>query len=196
MDTNQPEIQNENSKEITGVESSSRNRRFLTVAGALIIIFLGISAALYFFLPNFLNSQQNNTPALNTDNQTGKDRSFNSSGKTPDHVVCKNFTSLDEALAEPEIACVLTLSGQNLDSAPQGIYSLTNLNQIDLSNNNISVFPTELFAMEKMISVNLSNNVISEVPSDFILPPTIQLLDLRENNLSTEVLEKYQRSPQ
>lgn len=110
-------------------------------------------------------------------------------------VVCKRFTSLDEALKTPEIACVLDLSGQNLITIPKDIAKLTILNDLNLSNNKLTKFPVELLEIKSLMGLNLSNNNISSIPSNTVIPPNIQILNLSANKLSASEMEKYQRIP-
>lgn len=138
------------------------------------------------------------------------EKSANESQKTPEKVVCKRFTSLDEALNNIEIACVLDLSGQSLTEVPQGVYKLTKINEIDLSDNKLTRFPTDLLKLEGLISLDLSNNQISSIPEGSTVRPTVQPnpsgtpvslpnqlqnLQLDGNPMSAEAIKRYEINP-
>ena len=109
-------------------------------------------------------------------------------------VICKRFTSLDEALVTPEIACILDLSDQNLSEIPENILKLTHLNELNLSDNKFTEFPEILFQSKTLLSVNLENNNLATMPDDIKSKiPTLQSVKLKGNNLSEEVIEKHQR---
>lgn len=119
--------------------------------------------------------------------------------------ICKRFTSLEEALAEREVACTLDLSGQDLTEVPEEVYELTNLNAIDLSNNDLSSFPTDLLNIGTLVSVDLSNNNISSIPqalqnqgasTDGTVAQKLQNLQLDGNPLTIEQIEQYEINPQ
>lgn len=108
-------------------------------------------------------------------------------------LICKRFTSLDEALKNPDIACTLDLSGQKLKSLPSTITTLQNLNEVNLSNNQLTTFPTELLSIKGLIALDLSNNQISSIPEKMLIPSTIQSLNLTGNKLKKEDMYRYQR---
>ena len=109
-------------------------------------------------------------------------------------VICKRFTSLDEALKTPEIACTLDLSNQNLSSLSDEISELTNLKELDLSNNLFTEFPSELYSLKKLVSIDISSNNLNYVPSIVMdnLPMLSKLL-LEDNKLTAAEIEKYIR---
>lgn len=80
------------------------------------------------------------------------------------HGSCKNFTSIEDALLTPEIACTLDLSGQDLSSLPSTISKLNNLSELNLSDNNFTEFPEELFELKMLTSVDLRNNKLTTIP--------------------------------
>ncbi|PIZ96349.1 MAG: hypothetical protein COX79_05330 [Candidatus Levybacteria bacterium CG_4_10_14_0_2_um_filter_36_16] len=101
-------------------------------------------------------------------------------------VVCKRFTSLEEALKTPDIACVLDLSGKGLTSLSDNITKLTYLNTIDLSNNNFSVFPLQLLEIPSLQSIDLTNNKLTVTPNVSKLK-NLQSLILTGNPITNKV---------
>lgn len=100
-------------------------------------------------------------------------------------VVCKRFTNFKEALDAIDIACVLDLSDQDLNSVPKDITKLTKLNELSLKGNKLTQFPTELLSMINLISLDLSDNQITEVPPDLNKLENLQSLDLSNNKISS-----------
>lgn len=101
-------------------------------------------------------------------------------------VICKRFTDLTEALNNIEIACVLDLSNQNLNTLPKNITKLIKLNEIVLNNNSFTQFPEILTEIDTLTYIDLSNNQIASVP------PLISKLNLLQNlNLSNNKLTSF-----
>jgi len=99
-------------------------------------------------------------------------------------VVCKRFTSLDEALKNVEIACVLDLSNQNLATVSTDIKKLTKLNELSLKNNKLTEFPSAITGIPTLVTLDLSNNQIRQFPQDFGKLIKLQSLTLTGNNIS------------
>lgn len=130
-------------------------------------------------------------------------------------VQCANFENLDDALRYPDKTCGLILSGQNLTSVPEEIYtSFPNLVEVNLSNNNLTEFPTRIIdEVENLVSLDLSNNDISSIPDSIPDNQTLvedvsggsedvklehikfpQILILDGNPLPAETISSYERS--
>lgn len=106
-------------------------------------------------------------------------------------VACRRFTSIEEALKTPEIACVLDLSGQKLSSLPDGLDKLTDLQQLNLSNNVFTSVPSELLKIQSLMLINLGNNKIVSV-GKLVLPTDktqnvkrVLTIDLKNNNIDS-----------
>ncbi|MCR4305872.1 MAG: leucine-rich repeat domain-containing protein [Candidatus Daviesbacteria bacterium] len=147
--------------------SNSSPRNTLLLVGSILIFVAIVGVTLYLVVQNQkdqaevitednLESEQNLVTAIPTLTQEQQKELYG-------EVVCRRFTSVEEALQVPDIACVLDLSEQNLTEVPEGVYKLEKLNDIDLSNNNLTSIPQKLIDMPNMVSINLSTNNISNV---------------------------------
>ncbi|TSC66075.1 MAG: small GTP-binding protein, partial [Microgenomates group bacterium Gr01-1014_80] len=97
--------------------------------------------------------------------ETGqKNVNLQSTQSAAPRVVCKRFTSLKEALANVEIACVLDLSNQNLTSVPADITKLIKLNELSLKGNKLTALPPALLQLNNLVSLDLSDNQITDLP--------------------------------
>lgn len=159
-----PPVQEANNQS-QGSNTSPRNT--LLLIGSILIFVTIVGVTLYLVVQNQkeqvevitednLESEQNLVAAIPTLTQEQQKELYGD-------VVCRRFTSVEEALQVPEIACVLDLSGQNLTEVPESVYGLTKLNEIDLSSNKLTSIPQKLIDMPNMVSINLSNNNISSV---------------------------------
>src|SRR3989344_5386043 len=83
-------------------------------------------------------------------------QSINESIASAPPVVCKRFTSLEEALKNVEIACVLDLSNQNLATVSADIKKLTKLNELSLKNNKLTEFPSAITGIPTLVTLDLS----------------------------------------
>lgn len=100
-------------------------------------------------------------------------------------VVCRRFTSLDEALKTPEIACVLDLSKKNLSSLPGDVTKLVSLNTINLSNNNFTEFPPQLLEAPTLVAIDLTDNKLTATPNVSKLK-NLQFLILKGNPITNK----------
>jgi Leucine-rich repeat (LRR) protein len=82
----------------------------------------------------------------------------------------KTFSSLEEALANPEKCYKLCLSNKKLKTIPKEIFYLTNLQELDLSDNKIEIIPAEMGNLKRLQYINLYHNRIK------VLPPEMQEL--------------------
>ena len=117
------------------------------------------------------------------------------------------FTSLKEALKQPDKVVKLVLRKQKLDSFPEAIYQFKNLQYLDLSRNNIREIPDSISRLKNLQVLHLSRNNIEYIPRTigdlselrilninqnelYVIPPQIgrlkklQVLDLWSNNIT------------
>ncbi|MCA6365246.1 MAG: leucine-rich repeat domain-containing protein [Bacteroidetes bacterium] len=117
------------------------------------------------------------------------------------------FTSLDEALKQPDNVVKLVLRKEKLDSFPEAVYQFKNLQYLDLSRNNIREIPDSISRLKKLQVLHLSRNNIEYIPRTigdlselrilninqnelYVIPPQIgrlkklEVLDLWSNNIS------------
>lgn len=104
-------------------------------------------------------------------------------------VVCYRFTSLEEALKAPSIACILDLSNLKISTLPEEIAQLTNLTTVNLSKNDFRNFPEILLDNTKIQSIDLSNNKLTNVPSQLATKTNLLYLNV-SNNLITETTKQ------
>lgn len=147
----------------------------LVILAVVIAILIIVSAAIYRFGPfKFTQPQLSSTPTP-----------VAISSAVPPKIVCKRFDSLDEALKNTDIACVLDLSNQKLTEVPAQISQLTKLNELSFKNNDLTEVPKEVLNITTIISLDLSNNQISTLPPEISQLINLQLLDLSNNKLTT-----------
>ncbi|MFN8277094.1 MAG: leucine-rich repeat domain-containing protein [Chitinophagales bacterium] len=76
------------------------------------------------------------------------------------------YTSMEEALKEPEKVRALTLKELGLTELPGDIEKFTNLEVLDLSGNRLTQFPEKLFSFKKLRALTLKGNRIERLPED------------------------------
>lgn len=160
---------------VTTPTPSNADRKWKLIAVGLVVLAVVIIAGVATFSSKLRNNTQNQPVQTPTQNVTA----------VPQKVVCKRFTSLDEALKNVDIACVLDLSNQNLTTVPETIIQLTKLNDLDLSKNSLNTFPSQLISISTLISLNLSNNQISNILQEISNLKNLQSLDLSNNKLTS-----------
>jgi Leucine-rich repeat (LRR) protein len=174
-------------------QNSSRNT--LLLVGSILIFVAIVGITLYFLVQNQQEQAGIMTDdATNTENQQViEPNQAQSENFVPDKsVICARFTNVENALNFIDQACVLDLSGQDLDHTPPEIISLTNLKELNLSNNNISIFPEELFTLKNLTILDLSNNSISSIPES-VSNSSLQVLKLRGNPITINDIQKYEK---
>lgn len=76
----------------------------------------------------------------------------------------KLYTSIDQALTEPDKATMLSLKGQNLKTLPESIEKLSNIEVLDLSYNSFTNMPPQIFKLSKLKILYLNNNALISLP--------------------------------
>ncbi len=79
----------------------------------------------------------------------------------------KTYTSLEDAIANPEQVEVLILNDIGLTSFPSQVYEFKNLSYLELSNNNIITIPDSIGLLSKLFYLDLSGNKINKIPDNF-----------------------------
>ena len=117
----------------------------------------------------------------------------NEQDKLYENVVCRRFTSIEEALKTPSIACELDLSNKNMSSLPSSIAKLNNLTSIQLKGNNFTAFPNEILTLSKLMTVDLSDNNISSIDDSIITKlPQLQSVNLNGNkSIDKKTIDKF-----
>ena len=93
------------------------------------------------------------------------------------------YTSLEEALNDPQAVCVLNVGGQNLSAVPKDINKLTNLETLYLHDNNLSDLPGELSALAKLTYIDLGKNKFTQIPEVVFELKNLQFFDFNSNIL-------------
>lgn len=169
---------------------SSSPRNTMLLIGSILVFVTIVGITLYLILQNQEESELSTT---NEPESTNEATTLADRQKLEKYgVICRLYNSIDDALAEPEVACELNLSEQNISEIPDEITDLQNLNSINLSNNNLTEFPEILYSLPNLVSIDLSNNDLTSVPEDLMTRlPNLQSLKLEGNELSTEDVKFY-----
>jgi len=100
----------------------------------------------------------------------------------------KLYTSIEQALAEPAKATMLSLKGQNLKTLPASIEKLSNIEVLDLSYNSFTTVPSEIFKLPKLKILYLNNNALASLP-DLSALKGLTILRLDVNPFTNPVAE-------
>lgn len=95
----------------------------------------------------------------------------------------RTYTSLEEALQQPDSVFKLKLNGKKLAEFPVEILRLTNLQSLNLSKNRIKTIPSQINELKNLQELDVSRNKI------YMLPPEIgELKNLVRLNLNRNVI--------
>lgn len=95
----------------------------------------------------------------------------------------KNYTNLNEALANPSAVCHLNLSNQKLSVLPDDFVNLTNLSDLYLNQNNFTQIPDVIFKLQNLTRLDFANNALSSIPPSIQNLTNLQILNLSSNNI-------------
>ena len=76
----------------------------------------------------------------------------------------KTYTDLQQALAHPDSVYKLTLKGKKLTEIPPEVFTLHNLQVLNLSKNRITVIPPGIANLKNLQELDLSNNRLTNLP--------------------------------
>jgi Leucine-rich repeat (LRR) protein len=93
------------------------------------------------------------------------------------------YTSLQEALDNPEKVYKLSLRKQKIAAIPAEIAQLKNLQWLDLSRNKLSDFPEAVCSIPSLEYLNLSRNKIEMIPKNIGEMKNLKELHLQKNKL-------------
>jgi Leucine-rich repeat (LRR) protein len=94
----------------------------------------------------------------------------------------KKYTSLQEALAEPEKVVKLDISMLKLTSIPPEIGKLTNLECLDVSFNRITTLPPELANLKKLRYIDLTGtNYMAKLPAVLTQLPNLEAVNISDH---------------
>lgn len=94
----------------------------------------------------------------------------------------KVYTSLPEALKEPEKVRALDLGDQKIKNFPPEIFRFPNLQKLVLNGNELKSLPEEIGRLKNLVWLDLYNNQLSALPNSFGQLQQLIYLDLGWNN--------------
>lgn len=97
----------------------------------------------------------------------------------------KTFVNLQEALAHPDSVYKLTLKGKKLKEFPAEIFSLHNLQVLNLSKNHIKEIPADIEKLKSLQELDLSNNNLTQIPSEIGKLLHLAKLKLNKNEITS-----------
>lgn len=96
----------------------------------------------------------------------------------------KEYTSLEEALKNPEEVYKLNLRKKRLKEFPFDILKFKNLQELNLYKNRIRVIPKEIGTLESLQKLNLSHNKIQAIPKEIGNLSNLNELIINQNDIS------------
>lgn len=95
------------------------------------------------------------------------------------------YTSLEEALKNPEKVIKLELRRKKLKSFPMDILKFPNLQYLDLTKNNIKELPAEISELKNLQYFSISKNVLQEFPPQIGDLTNLFYLNANQNELTS-----------
>ncbi len=99
------------------------------------------------------------------------------------------FTSLQDALKNPELVVKLDLRKKKLKVFPVEILQFINLQYLDLSKNSIAEFPVEIAQLKNLQYLAVSKNGLEEIVPQIGELKNLYYLNLNQNDLSSLPME-------
>lgn len=93
------------------------------------------------------------------------------------------FTTLQEALKNPDAVVKLELRKQKFKIFPKEIYQFKNLQYLDLSKNNIKSIPDSIEVLSNLQYLSFSKNVLIEVSPNIGKLLNLKYLNLNQNDI-------------
>jgi Leucine-rich repeat (LRR) protein len=95
------------------------------------------------------------------------------------------FTSLAEALKNPDQVQRLHIKKKKLTAIPIEVFSLTNLIELNLSGNKIEIIPDDISKLINLKVLNISNNIVHTISDSLNALHQLELLDISRNYINT-----------
>ncbi|MCS6809266.1 MAG: leucine-rich repeat domain-containing protein [Bacteroidota bacterium] len=102
----------------------------------------------------------------------------------------KEYTSLDEALKNPQKVYKLDLSHSGLVEFPLEILKLPNLQRLNLSHNGLESIPPSIAQLTKLQHLNLSTNGLKKLPAEIAGLKHLKSLDISQNQFVASELNR------
>ncbi len=96
-----------------------------------------------------------------------------------------SYTSLAEALKNPDKVIKLELRKQKLKVFPKEIYQFKNLQYLDLGKNNINQIPDSIGLLSNLQHLDLSRNIIDQISGEIGKLNNLYYLNLNNNEFSS-----------
>ena len=93
------------------------------------------------------------------------------------------YTSIDEALKNPELVIKLELRKKKLKVFPHEIFKFTNLQYLDLGKNSIKEIPAEIGQLHDLQYLAISKNDLKNLPPQIGDLSNLYYLNVNQNNL-------------
>lgn len=93
------------------------------------------------------------------------------------------FTSLEEALKNPDQVIKLELRKKKLKTFPKEIFQFKNLQYLDLSKNYITEIPADIKALTSLQYLSVARNNIVELPNEIGSLKNLYFLNVNQNDL-------------
>lgn len=95
------------------------------------------------------------------------------------------FTSISEAMKDPDKVIKLELKRKKLKQFPKEIFQFKNLQYLDLSKNSLTEIPAEIGELKNLQILILSKNEIETLPKEIGELKMLQYLNVNQNELSS-----------
>ena len=97
----------------------------------------------------------------------------------------KTFFSLQEAMLQPDSVFKLSLKGKKLKEIPKEVFTLHNLQVLNLSRNNIKEIPADISKLKSLQELDLSNNGLTNLPPQIGELMNLTKLKLNRNEITS-----------
>ena len=94
------------------------------------------------------------------------------------------YSSLEEALKEPDKVIKLSLKKQKLTELPEEVLKFKNLQSLSLRNNKLTAFPRELKQLQYLQELDLSRNKMDTIYPEIGELTQLYYLNMNNNELS------------
>ena len=156
--------------------SSHKSYWMLTIIFVILSILAGVS---YVFFQNSSNSAVNLTGTESQLNGTEPADEIKSCSDTSIYT----YETLDETLEKPLEICNLDLSRMSLTEIPQEVYTLKNLETLNLEYNFLESIPDEVAQLSFLKDLNLSNNNLTAFPEIILSLSNLNIIKLNTNEI-------------
>jgi Leucine-rich repeat (LRR) protein len=96
-----------------------------------------------------------------------------------------SFTSISEAMKDPDKVIKLELRKKKLKGFPKEIFQFKNLQYLDLSKNSITEIPAEIAELKNLQILILSKNELETLPKEIGELKMLQYLNVNQNEITS-----------